>query len=71
MSLFASLDSLKNTMVGLKSSSKAKRTSTLSKEIAPCSMYPYTAKDIVNHEYRDMYFTPWSENVIPIVQGVE
>jgi CubicO group peptidase (beta-lactamase class C family) len=35
------------------------------------SMYPYTAKDIVNHEYRDMYFTPWSENVIPIVQGVE
>ena len=36
MSLFASLDSLKNTVVGLKSSSKAKRTSTLSKEIAPC-----------------------------------
>ena len=34
-------------------------------------MYPYSAKEIVNHEYRDMYFTPWSENVIPIVQGVE
>ena len=35
------------------------------------SMYPYTAKDIVNHEYRDMYFMPWSDNVKPLVQGVE
>jgi len=22
------------------------------------SMYPYTAKEIINHEYRDMFFVP-------------
>ena len=41
------------------------------RSIKGLSMYPYTAKEIVNHEYRDMYFTPWSESLTPTVQGVE
>lgn len=35
------------------------------------SMYPYTAKEIVNHEYRDMYFSPMSVNNLSPQLGEE